>query len=258
VRLLTKTLGEAWSERQESAFRLLGLLYPPEEVRNCHSAIVGGNATNRANALEWLEHHVGAQWLEALQPVLRERSTAAQRSPTAVQALATLEQDNDGWIAQLASRSAHELNGGQPRAAEKGTEMDLIEKVFLLQHVDLLQGARSAHLSLLASIAHEQDFNEGAVLLKQHEQTDSLYVVIRGTVELRGAQDQTITARENSAFGTWALIDRAPSLVTATCVEPTRVLRIERDDFDDLLNDNPELAIGLLQGVARRVRALVA
>jgi CRP-like cAMP-binding protein len=95
-------------------------------------------------------------------------------------------------------------------------------------------------------------------MLKQNEQTDALYVVIRGKVALRAAQGQEMQLEDNAAFGTWALIDRAPSLVTATCVEPTRVLRIERDEFDDLLSENPELALGLLQGVARRVRALVA
>ena len=65
-------------------------------------------------------------------------------------------------------------------------------------------------------------------------------------------------ARDQTAFGTWALIDRAPSLVTAKATEPTRLLSIEREDFDDLLNENPELALGLLQGLARRVRTLVA
>src|SRR6185369_12926535 len=127
-----------------------------------------------------------------------------------------------------------------------------------LQQVDLLQGARSSHLALLASIAHVQELAQGAVMLKQNEQTDALYVVIRGKVALRAAQGQEMQLEDNAAFGTWALIDRAPSLVTATCVEPTRVLRIERDEFDDLLSENPELALGLLQGVARRVRALVA
>ena len=258
VRLLCRSLGEAWSERQESTFRFLGLLFPPNETRNCHNAVTVGRTSSRANALEWLEHHVGASLFAELQPVLRERSTTAPRSPTAMDALRSLEDDNDEWIARLAARSQHELNGGVPERRTQERDMDLIEKVFLLQQVDLLQGARSAHLALLASIAHEQDYAEGAVLLKQSEQTDALYVVIRGAVQLSNAQGQVLLLKENAAFGTWALIDRAPSLMTATCAEPTRVLRIEREEFDDLLSENPELAIGLLQGVARRVRALVA
>jgi CRP-like cAMP-binding protein len=136
--------------------------------------------------------------------------------------------------------------------------MNLIEKVFLLQQVDLLQGARSAHLALLASIAEEVEVEPGTVLIRQGEPTDALYVVIRGAVELRGAGEQLLVARDGTPFGTWALIDESPSLFSARAVEDTRLLRITRSDFYDLLADHHELALGLLQGLARRVRTLVS
>ena len=164
--------------------------------------------------------------------------------------LDALTNDDDPWIALLARNVQ-----GPPAPGSDG--MDTIEKVFLLQNVDLLREARSAHLAILASIAEELEVPAGTRVLREGEPTDALYVVVKGAVELRG-MGGTLLAADGQAFGTWALIDRAPSLVTATCVQPTRVLRIERDDFDDLLSENPELAIGLLQGVARRVRALVA
>jgi CRP-like cAMP-binding protein len=130
--------------------------------------------------------------------------------------------------------------------------MNLIEKVFLLQQVDLLQGARSAHLALLASIAEEVEVEPGTVLIRQGEPTDALYVV------LRGAGEQLLVARDGTPFGTWALIDESPSLFSARAVEDTRLLRITRSDFYDLLADHHELALGLLQGLARRVRTLVS
>ncbi len=67
----------------------------------------------------------------------------------------------------------------------------------------------------------------------------------------------TLPATAGKAFGTWALIDQAPSVVDARATGPSRLLRITRDDFHDLVGDHPELAIGLLQGLARRVRTLV-
>ncbi|NIU78656.1 MAG: Crp/Fnr family transcriptional regulator, partial [Gammaproteobacteria bacterium] len=53
-----------------------------------------------------------------------------------------------------------------------------------------------------------------------------------------------------------ALIDGAPSLVDATVTERSRLLRITRSEFYDLLADHPELALGLLQGLARRFRRI--
>ena len=136
--------------------------------------------------------------------------------------------------------------------------MNLIEKVFLRQKVDLLQGARSSHLGLLATIAEEVAAEPGEVLLRAGEFNDSLYVIVRGAVELSGVGDQKLTSRENTPFGTWSLIDSDPSVVGARAVEPTRLIRITRGDFQELLADHPELATGILQGLARRVRSLVA
>ena len=67
-----------------------------------------------------------------------------------------------------------------------------------------------------------------------------------------------LEAGEGTPFGTWSLIDDAPSLIRATATEPSQVLCIRRDDFFDLLADHQELVRGLLQGLARRVRNLVA
>ena len=147
------------------------------------------------------------------------------------------------------------LNPPDPGAS---MPMDLIDKVFLLQKIDLLQDARGAHLALLASIAEDVDADERTVLVRQGEPTDALYVVIEGRVSLHSVDGQRLEAQSGRAFGTWALIDEAPSLVTATVAEPARLLRITRSDFHDLLADHSELALGLLQGLARRVRSLVA
>jgi hypothetical protein len=282
--LLLRSLEEAWAERREGAFRLLGLLLPHRDVYRCFLAVSGGEPTARGNALEWLEEVIDRPLFEVLGPVLGEaRPQPARPAPEA--SIGPLLNDEDLWIARVAAATAAEIDEPWSRDAlrgiiEAGTNreltalaerllipsiepgarpsMDLIEKVFLLQKIDLLQDARSSHLALLASIAEEVEVDARTVLIRQDEPTDALYVVIDGAVELEGVADQSLRAGEGRAFGTWALIDEAPSLVTATACEPSRLLRITRSDFYDLLADHSELALGLLQGLARRVRTLVA
>ncbi|MDQ3605094.1 MAG: cyclic nucleotide-binding domain-containing protein, partial [Gemmatimonadota bacterium] len=288
--LLATALREAWSERRERVFRWLGLLYPPDAMYRCYLAVLGGETVARANALEWLEETVGYTLFHRLAPVLQEHGAAQGPPPRLERALRDLWNGGEPWLAGYAIWTAEEL--GIPGAAEgierlcaspnpelrhlaeslltgprthrreedarPDSEMNLIEKVFLLQQVDLLQGARSAHLALLASIAEEVEVEPGTVLIRQGEPTDALYVVIRGAVELRGAGEQLLVARDGTPFGTWALIDESPSLFSARAVEDTRLLRITRSDFYDLLADHHELALGLLQGLARRVRTLVS
>lgn len=282
ARLLTRALQEAWSERREGVFRLLGLLHEPEAMYRCYLALSGGEQRSRANAIEWIEETVERDVFLELTPILGG-TPPAPPLPDPRADLGPLLGDGDPWIAHVAVATTAEIDADWSRAAlrdiiDSGTSdeicalaerlldpsnlqpnrMDLIEKVFLLQKIDLLQDARSSHLALLASIAEDVDVDAGTVLIRQGEPTDALYVVVEGTVDLLGVTDHKIEATQGTAFGTWALIDEAPSLVTATVREPARLLRITRSDFYDLLADHSELALGLLQGLARRVRTLVA
>lgn len=135
--------------------------------------------------------------------------------------------------------------------------MNLVQRVFLLQHVDLLRGARSEHLALVASVSELVEAETGAFLLRRGEPPDAMFVVVEGSVELRRGDTALKVAGDGDPFGTWALVDEEPSVVDARAAGPTTLLRIARRDFQHLLADNPELALGLLQGLSRRVRDLV-
>jgi hypothetical protein len=251
--LLVRSLREAWAERREGAFRCLGLIHSADGMYRCFMAVAGGSTRARANALEWLEQTIGHVQFTRMSAVLEDEPRDVRPDPTdPIEAIAA---DGDPWIAVCAAAvlDPRTSNGN----SEEGLPMDLIEKVFLLQRVDLLRDVKGAHLALLASIAEEIEVDAGTVLVRQGEPTDALYLLTRGEVELRGV-GELLSIEDGQAFGTWALIDQAPSVVEGTATRASRLLRISRDDFHDLVGDHPELAIGLLQGLARRVRTLVA
>ena len=209
----------------------------------------------------------------ALRRVLRELGQDKDRwltrcalwagAETGIEDLSLLTEGNRGDPADRELRRlARRLEGRDAPPAtenpqpEEGT-MNLVQKVFLLQHVDLLRGARSEHLALVASVAELVHAEEGARLLRRGEPPDAMFVVVDGAVDLRRDGDPLKVATDGSPFGTWALVDEEPSVVDATATEPTTLLRISRRDFHHVLADNPELALGLLQGLSRRVRELV-
>jgi ATP:ADP antiporter, AAA family len=246
--LFRRSLEEAWRDRREGVFRCLGMVYDPEGMYRSHAALVGGTAAQRANALEWVEQTIGSTGFRRLAAVL-EPETAHPRSPLDPTRLA---RDNDRWIAQLVrARSAGAAWG------DRSADMELIEKVLLLRQVDLLRDAPGSHLALLASIAEEVELPEGRTILTRGGPTQAMFVVTDGAVEL-SAVGEKVRVEAESAFGTWALIDAEPSPLDARTLAPTRLLRISRSDFHDLLADHSELALGLMQGLARRMRALVA
>lgn len=241
-RLLRTALEESIRERREGMMRCLGLLYPPQPVRRAAYGLEHADAARRARAIEWIEETVGSERFRRLAPALEPAAHRRVRLP-----VQSLIDDGDAWVAHLA------------RAITSPAEhdMDLIEKVFLLQQVDLLRGARGAHLALLASIAEEVNVPAETLLFGEGEIPPAMYVVTRGTVELRGVGQRLVVGAEH-AFGTWSLFDDQPSPIQARTCEPVRLLRVTREDFRDLLADHSELALGLLQGLAQRVRSLVA
>jgi ATP:ADP antiporter, AAA family len=247
--LLRTALEEAWRERREGVFRCLGLIHPPEAIHRAYQAVIAESRARRATGREWLESTIGhatfARLRAVLEPELEQDSGSHEQ-----QVLHSLRTDGDAWVACLATVFAANQ---QP----EHDPMELIEKVFLLQRVDLLRGARGAHLALLAEIAEVIDVAAGEVLMSEGEPATAMYVVTTGEIGLHGGGEHMAMAPEQ-AFGTWALIDEEPARLTAQATRPSRLLRITRSDFHDLMADHPELALGMLQGLARRMRSLVA
>ena len=285
--LLLRALDEARRDRRASVFRWLGLVYPEQPMRRSYLALESGQPRRRANALEWIETTVGHRTFSDLGPVLAEEAPQGP-SRGAGEVLRELWDDEDAWIARCALWTSFETDRGVMGEALRGfapaepalatvarrlarraatpaqvggderdeEEMELIEKVFRLQSVDLLSGVESRQLALLASIAREVEVRPDAIFIRRGEPTDALYLVIHGEVSLEGEGEGSISIADGEAFGTWALIDEHPSLVEARAIAPTRVLRITREDFRDLLIDHPELGLDLLRGLASRVRGL--
>lgn len=133
----------------------------------------------------------------------------------------------------------------------------VIEKVIFLQNVDIFQDVPTEDLAYLAAIAEELSFARGEVIYREHEPSDSMYLVLEGQVRLH-QNDLTIdTKGPRGAFGTWALFDEAPRVVTATVESDCQLLRIDREDFFDLLADHTRITQGIFKAVVQRLRKLM-
>jgi CRP-like cAMP-binding protein len=76
-------------------------------------------------------------------------------------------------------------------------------------------------------------------------------------VELSRAGQRLHVARQNEVLGAWALFDEEPMPVIARTLEDTKLLRIGRDDFYDLLSDNLEIAASIFSTLVKRFRKLI-
>ena len=132
-----------------------------------------------------------------------------------------------------------------------------IEKVITLQEIDVFEHLTSEDLAHLAAIAEEVEFSPKTVIFPEGGYPDSMYLVLQGRVRLHQGDKEVMTAGEKEAFGTWALFDDEPRVVSATTIEQSRLLRIDKEDFIDLLADNVLITQGILKALVLRVRRLM-
>ena len=134
--------------------------------------------------------------------------------------------------------------------------MMIIERVLLLQGIDLFADVTTEQLSFLAAIAEEMTFDPGRVIYNEGDAPDGLYAVISGAVRMKRNGEGIDTIGTNGAFGVWALFDDEPRLTTAEAKEESQVLFVSREAFYDLLSDNVDIVEGLFKQLVQRLRRL--
>lgn len=99
-------------------------------------------------------------------------------------------------------------------------------------------------------------------VFKQGESGSEVYIIESGQVDLvhhTDAGDTTVTLGAGDFFGEAALLDNQAHAVTALAKAKSRLLRIERAAFPDVLRENAEIGVCLMRKlVARQHEVLTA
>jgi CRP/FNR family transcriptional regulator, cyclic AMP receptor protein len=135
--------------------------------------------------------------------------------------------------------------------------LTIVDKVLCLQNVDIFNHVTTEDLAYIASIAKELLLPEGTTIFKQDQPADSMYVIVSGRVKLHKNGQEILIAGEQEAFGTWALFDTEPYIMTATAVEDVHLLKIDQDGFYDLLSDHVEITQSIFKALVQRTKRLI-
>jgi CRP-like cAMP-binding protein len=132
-----------------------------------------------------------------------------------------------------------------------------VDKVLCLQRVDIFKHATTEMLAYIGSIAHEVNAVRGSVIFSTDSIADAMYVVVSGRVRLDKAGKEIQIVSPGQSFGTWALFDNQPRVMSATALEDVHLLKIHSEDFYDLLSDHDEITPVIFKAVIERVNRLI-
>ena len=130
-----------------------------------------------------------------------------------------------------------------------------IEKVALLRAIDIFAGTPDFVLAAVADIAEEIDLDANASLIEEGALGDCLYVVIEGEARVHSRGQTIITLGPGQSVGELAVLDPEPRSASVPAVGPTRLFKIAKAHFDEVMADRPEIAQGVIRALCQRVRA---
>ncbi|MEM1024679.1 MAG: cyclic nucleotide-binding domain-containing protein [Myxococcota bacterium] len=133
-----------------------------------------------------------------------------------------------------------------------------VERVLFLKRVELFAQIPGQELARVAKVAEELEIRAGAELMREGDMGDSLYLLLSGEVEVRRGDRQVVKLGPPECVGELALLDSEPRSATVRATEPTRVLKLERDAFYELMNDHLEITQGVIKVLTHRLRQTTA
>jgi CRP/FNR family transcriptional regulator, cyclic AMP receptor protein len=136
--------------------------------------------------------------------------------------------------------------------------MNIIERVLLLQNIELFNEVTTEQLSFIAAIGKEKEVASGKMLYRENDEADGLYVVISGAVAAKRGDDVIEQIGPNGSFGIWAFFDDQPRLTDAIAVEPSTLLFVSREDFYDVLADHVDIVQNIMKQLVQRLRRLTS
>jgi len=114
-------------------------------------------------------------------------------------------------------------------------------------------------LTLLTQVVGRKSFPRGATIITAGDITDSLYVVISGSVKVligdkAGREIILSFLGPSEYFGEMVPIDDSPRSASVLAMEPVELLTLSKVEFRKFLQDNFEMAMTMLRCAVQRLR----
>ncbi len=147
-------------------------------------------------------------------------------------------------------------------AAEPATTEDdmprSVETLIALSQIPIFSELTTRQLADLAEVVSWQSARAGQAIVEQGEAGGAMYVVVSGELEVTAGGRTLGRLGAGDVFGEMALFEDESRSATVTASVRVRVGRIERADFEELVEDVPGIALAICRVLSRRVRTLNA
>ena len=130
----------------------------------------------------------------------------------------------------------------------------------LLKGVELFSELNEEQLEMIANLVIVKNYNrDETVVLEGDDSVQALYLIATGSVQVYmtgvdGRETILSFLERGDFFGEMSLIDGEPRSASVRTVSDAKLLVIPRDSFLSLIRKSPEISMGLLSELCKRLR----
>ena len=133
-------------------------------------------------------------------------------------------------------------------------ELSTIEKVLFLKSIDLFADAAIEDLGRVAALTEEVRFKSGETIFREGELVEAIYFVVKGRVAVERNGNRIREVGEKEAVGIVAALDQEPAVHTVIALEPVHALKLDAQDFHDMLSVDYELVRAVFRALCWIIR----
>jgi len=268
---LQRALADELLSGYQRLFHLLSFLYDSRAMRRAAGLLGSGGRQGQALVLEVLDVILQSDIKGWLLPLVEPGHGPEKR----LQALASHfpvarftwqdrllnilenadQEESSDWVRACAFYAATHLDMAENYVYAEGDSMLLtIERVAILNQVEIFAGTPDYTLAAIAQILEEVELEPGQTFIEKDALEDCMYIVVEGKVRVHNNGQTIITLGPGNTVGELAVLDPEPRSASVTAEDKVLLFRLAKEAFDEAMADRPEIAQGVIRALTRRVR----
>jgi CRP-like cAMP-binding protein len=129
------------------------------------------------------------------------------------------------------------------------------DKLAVLQLVSIFKETPENILQDLAPLMQEEEYKAGESIFNEGDHGNCMFIIHDGEIRIHKGNTELAVLSENEVFGELSLLDAETRSASATAASDCILYKIDQEPFYQLINTRPEISLGIIRILARRLRA---
>jgi CRP-like cAMP-binding protein len=133
----------------------------------------------------------------------------------------------------------------------------------LLKGTPYFSGLAEEDLEAVAQRMFEQSIERGEMILMEEDPSEAVYFIASGAVKVfktsvEGKEQILCLLRTGESFNDVPILDGGPNVASAMAITPVVLYGMTRSDMEELLRENPRIAMNVIKVLSKKVRHFVS